>query len=376
MRPLSDLRPKPMIEVAKKPLMEHLLLELKSIGLTDVLILIGYKGNVIRDYFGDGSQWGLNITYHQSPENYETGTRLVAARALLSPLFLLLYADNLWPIPFDAMCAAFRAAGTRAMLTVYRNDDHYSRSNCTMNNGLVSLYNKSRTAPDLTHVDIGFLFIERDVIDGLPKENHNLEAVLYPQLAAAHQLAAFETEHRYYSATSPDRLPRVEAYLNPRKTVFLDRDGVLNDKPPQAHYVCQWKDFHWRPGAREALRFLRERNCRVIVISNQAGIARGMMTHDDAQDIHTRMAREAEAEDGFIDAIYYCPHHWDENCSCRKPKPGMLLAAQRDFSLNLSRCLFIGDDIRDGEAADAAHCPFRLVGEEDNLFDVVNNLVD
>lgn len=375
MRPLSDLRPKPMIEVAGKPLLEHLLIELTRAGLTRVLILTGYMGDVISDYFGDGATWGMDLSYHHSPEDYDTGARLAAARDLLDPLLLLLYADNLWPLPFEAMCAAFARAATPAMLTAYRNDDNYSRSNCRLQDGLVSAYDKARAAPNLTHVDIGFLFLQRQVLDLLPPSPGNFEAVLYPKLAAAKQLAAFETSHRYYSATSPDRLPRVEAYLRPKPTVLLDRDGVLNEKAPKAEYVSSWKDFRWCKGALEALKLLRANGYRVIVISNQAGIARGMLTHEAVQDIHRHMAREAEAGGGFIEAVYYCPHHWDEACACRKPKPGMLLAAQRDFSLNLSRCVYIGDDPRDGVAAEAAHCPFIPIDGKRDLLAAVKCLI-
>ncbi len=375
MRPLTDLRPKPMIEVAGKPLLEHLLLELKRAGFERVLILTGYMGDAIRDYFGDGARLGLSIVYHHSPEDYDTGTRIAAAKAQIEPVFMLLYADNLWPIPFAAMQQNFAAAGAPAMVTLYRNDDKYSRSNCTIKDGFVGVYDKSRTAENLTHVDIGFMFMRREVLDLLSQENVNFEAALYPQLAAKKQLAAFETSHRYYSATSPDRLPRVETYLNQRPTALLDRDGVLNRKAQKADYVTSRENFHWCDGAKEALALLRKNNYRVIVISNQAGIARGMMTNEAVQDIHRHMAREAEAAGGFIDAVYYCPHHWDDNCECRKPKPGMLIKAQRDFSLNLSRCVFIGDDERDGQAADAAHCPFIKVDEEQDLLFAVKRLI-
>jgi histidinol-phosphate phosphatase family protein len=86
------------------------------------------------------------------------------------------------------------------------------------------------------------------------------------------------------------------------------------------------------------------------------------MTEDDLRAVHAHMCQEAQVSRGRIDAIYYCPHGWDAGCKCRKPAPGMLFAAQRDFNLDLSRCIFIGDDVRDREAANAAGCGFRMVG--------------
>jgi histidinol-phosphate phosphatase family protein len=113
----------------------------------------------------------------------------------------------------------------------------------------------------------------------------------------------------------------------------------------------------------------------VIVVTNQAGIARGFMTADDLANLHARMKQEAADAGGGIDAIYHCPHSWDSPCDCRKPKPGMLFQAQRDFHLDLSRTLFIGDDERDEQAAKAAGCRPLLIDQERSLLDVVRNMV-
>jgi D-glycero-D-manno-heptose 1,7-bisphosphate phosphatase len=151
---------------------------------------------------------------------------------------------------------------------------------------------------------------------------------------------------------------------------------VLNRKAPRANYVRSWKEFEWLPGAQEALRLLKAGGYRVLVVSNQAGIARGAMSEADLIEIHRRMVREATQAGGRIDAIYYCPHNWDEGCECRKPKPGMLFQAQRDFNLDLSRTPFIGDDERDAQAADAGGCPSALVSEQKTLLDVVRELTN
>jgi D-glycero-D-manno-heptose 1,7-bisphosphate phosphatase len=112
------------------------------------------------------------------------------------------------------------------------------------------------------------------------------------------------------------------------------------------------------------------------VVSNQAGIARGAMTEEDLHEIHRAMAREIEQAGGHVDAIYFCPHDWDEGCDCRKPKPGMLFQAQRDFNLDLTRTWFVGDDERDGQAADAAGCLSALVTDERPLLAFVQSLLE
>jgi histidinol-phosphate phosphatase family protein len=157
--------------------------------------------------------------------------------------------------------------------------------------------------------------------------------------------------------------------------VILDRDGVLNKRPPRAHYVRTWEEFEWLPGAKEALRLFRKANYQVIVVSNQAGIGRGAMTEADVQRIHERMRTEAAQAGGRVDAIYYCPHDWNDGCECRKPKPGLLFQAQKDWSLDLTRTPFIGDDDRDAQAADRAGCPSALVSTEAPLLDVARRLI-
>jgi histidinol-phosphate phosphatase family protein len=109
----------------------------------------------------------------------------------------------------------------------------------------------------------------------------------------------------------------------------------------------------------------------VIVVSNQAGVARGAMTLADLEAVHEHMCADAS---GAVDRIYFCPHGWEDGCECRKPAPGMLFQAQRDFDLDLTRTPFIGDDERDRQAADAAGCPSVLVSEGHSLLDAVRSL--
>ncbi|RME50294.1 MAG: HAD family hydrolase, partial [Deltaproteobacteria bacterium] len=153
--------------------------------------------------------------------------------------------------------------------------------------------------------------------------------------------------------------------------VILDRDGVLNVRPPRACYVTAPEDFTWLPGAREALRRLKDAGIRCIVVTNQPGIARGALTAETLSAIHERMCREAAAAGGEITRIYHCPHGWDEGCACRKPNPGMLFQAQRDFDLDLSRTWFLGDDERDELAARRAGARFAMVSERRPLLRIV-----
>ncbi len=377
MRPFTDTNPKPMVPVHGKPFLEQLIGLLRLNGFERVLLLLGYLPNVIQDYFADGARFGLQIEYAVSDVDDETGRRLTLASSRLDDCFVLLYCDNYWPMRFDDMWRKFKIAGVPAMVTVYSNRDGYTRNNVRVVDGHVVCYDKSRTASGLNGVEIGYAFLTRHVVDLLPRgplDNVSFEQAAYPALVAEGQLLAYVTDHRYYSIGSYERLPLTEAFFAEQKTIILDRDGVLNRKPAQGQYVRHWQEFEWLPGAREALRLLKVLGYRVIVVSNQAGIARGMMTETDLALIHEQMRVEAAETGGTIDSIYYCPHGWDDGCECRKPKPGMLYQAQRDWHLDLTRTYFIGDDPRDREAGESAGCPWALVSDEAPLIDFVRRL--
>ena len=145
------------------------------------------------------------------------------------------------------------------------------------------------------------------------------------------------------------------------KTVFLDRDGVINRNPPNKGYVRKWTEFAFIPNARKAIRELTESGYRIIVITNQSGIGRGLYSEEDLADIHSRMIAEIEKTGGTIDAVYYCPHHPDAGCECRKPKPGMLIRAAREHNIELSKAYFIGDVPTDIEAGQRAGATTFLV---------------
>lgn len=365
--------PKAMVPFGGKPFLGYLLKRLRQQGFERVLLLLGYKAGQIMDYCGTGARFGLSIDYSVSGVEDDTGRRVKLAEAKLDPHFLLMYCDNDWPLVLDDMWAQFAASDAEAQVTVYRNRDAYTRDNIRVgSDGMVEVYDKSRAAPDLAGVDIGFLILSRDVVKRLPSDaNVSFEAHLYPQLVAERKLGAYETDHRYYSVSTPERLPTTERYLMWRPCVILDRDGVLNVKQPKATWVTSPEQWQWLPGALDALADLTRAGVEIVVVTNQAGIARGGLTLDDLDAIHYRMRTEARMHGAEISAIYFCPHDWDSRCECRKPKPGMLFQAQRAHALDLSVTPFVGDDDRDGIAAMAAGCPFFQVGAERGLEEAV-----
>ena len=137
-----------------------------------------------------------------------------------------------------------------------------------------------------------------------------------------------------------------------RPAIFLDRDGVIVENRDE--YVLSWDDVVFIPSALEALNKLAASDFAVVVVTNQAAVGRGLMSRADAQVINTHIQSEVFRAGGRLDAVYMCPHHPDEDCVCRKPKPGLLFRAADDLGLDLSQSWMIGDALTDLQAGQAA----------------------
>jgi D-glycero-D-manno-heptose 1,7-bisphosphate phosphatase len=146
--------------------------------------------------------------------------------------------------------------------------------------------------------------------------------------------------------------------------IFIDRDGVINCLRP-GDYVLDWSQFVFVPGIRLVLKQLASLGLPMIVISNQAGVGKGLLDPAGLQEITANMNQALLGDGTSLSAAYYCIHRADENCTCRKPKPGLLQAAADDFNIDLSRSIFIGDSETDVQAAQAAGCAPVLFGSED-----------
>jgi len=138
--------------------------------------------------------------------------------------------------------------------------------------------------------------------------------------------------------------------------VLLDRDGVINQRIVGGYVTC-WDKFIFLPGALEGLRLLTEKNYHVTVVSNQAGVGKGLMTTADLQEITRKFVKEVDAQGGRIRSVYYCTHRAEDDCPCRKPKPGLLLKAQAEHHFTFENTFLIGDSESDLLAAQAVGCP-------------------
>lgn len=157
------------------------------------------------------------------------------------------------------------------------------------------------------------------------------------------------------------------------KLILLDRDGVINYDSDD--FIKSPDEWHAIPGSLEAIALLNKAGIKVAIASNQSGLARGYFTEETLQKIHQKMLNELKQYNGHIDKIFYCPHGPNDNCECRKPKPGMLLQAFKYFNVKPEEACFAGDSQRDIDAAKTAGCHPILINTQNSLLTFVTNFL-
>jgi histidinol-phosphate phosphatase family protein len=159
-----------------------------------------------------------------------------------------------------------------------------------------------------------------------------------------------------------------------QRVIFLDRDGVINRRL-EGDYVKSYEEFEFLPGVVDAIRKINTKGFKVIIITNQSGIGRGIMTEEDLYRVHEQMLAELKKYNASIDAIYFCPHSPDEGCECRKPKDGLFKQALKDFDIDMSNSWMIGDELKDIEAGKKAGCKTYLLEKGKSLLDIIDEII-
>ncbi len=378
LRPLTDKIPKPMVPVNGRPFLEYLVTLLKENGIEEIVMLLGYKAEKIIEHFGDGSGFGIKIKYSVGDASYDTGKRLKNGRDLFDEHFLLMYSDNYWPLNLAKMAELYRKTNASVVMTAYNNkygagEYGYKNNLCISDSGLVNKYSLDYIEDnfDYSCIDVGSFVVAKNIIDKIPDRNISFQRDFLPKLISQKTVYAYRTDYPYVSITNIDKLKHAEKLLQPKKIVFLDRDGVINKKMPLHDYVKIWKEFKFLPGSIEAIKLLNNSGYEVYVVSNQQGVAKGVMSKKDLDKIHQNMSGELKKNRAEINAIYCCTHSQADGCDCRKPKPGLFFRAARDYNLDLTKTFFIGDRGSDLEAGKSAGCKTFLVSEGNSLLNII-----
>lgn len=359
LRPLTDEMPKPMVSVNGRPFLQYLLEQLAENGINRFVLLTGYLGEKIVEYFGDGSPWGWSISYSNGPGEWSTTKRIHEALDHIDEQFLLLYSDNFAQLRLSELAQVNRDRNSAITLSVVRKFPGNIRLD---SNSSVAKYDSRRSDSSADYVEIGYSLISKRKIGACLDEHiHENFSSVIQSLTDNQQVSAVVVATGYSSISDSLRLASTEVYLKHHKILLLDRDGTLNVKPERGEYVNSISEFQWIESSRDALRILGEKGFSFIIISNQAGVATGATKLEDLNKINEYIRAEFLNLGLRLIEIYVCTDHWNSESEFRKPNPGMFFAAAIDHKFRLDHSIYVGDDIRDAVAAKNTGCKCVLI---------------
>jgi NDP-sugar pyrophosphorylase family protein len=214
LRPITEIIPKALVEVAGQPFIVRQLSYLRDQGVCKVVLCIGYLGEMIEAVVGNGSKFGLDVSYSpDGPVLLGTGGAIKKALPMLGDQFFVLYGDSFLPVAFNAVEQAYLASGLDALMTVLKNGDQWDKSNVLFSNGKVLEYNKRAPRLDMTYIDYGLGVVSARVLDAYPAALPFDLADVYQALSMQGQLAGLEVHERFYEIGSHRGLKETEAYF-------------------------------------------------------------------------------------------------------------------------------------------------------------------
>lgn len=413
----SDI-PKPMIRIGDKPILQYQIECLKRQNLTDIVLIIGYLGQVIKDYFGVGDAFGVHISYIYEDEPLGTAGGLWYLKDEIREDFLLLNGDIIFDVDFERLLAYHQKTGCTATILTHPNGHPYdsglimTRQKTIQHTAGEEIKNREEQVQIVTEwihkeekrsiyknrVNSGIHMLSPKIFEmfGEEPEKKDLDRDILKALIPVGKLAAYDSPEYVKDMGTPERYHAVAEDVksgvvvaknlrNKQRAVFLDRDGTIN---VYKGFIRSVSEMELIEGVAEDVRKLNESPYLVIVVTNQPVIARGECTYEELERIHNKLETLLGMEGAYIDGLFFCPHHPDKgfageilelkrNCDCRKPKPGLLLEAARQYNIDLSQSYMIGDDIRDIQAGNAAGCKKSyLIDETHKLSDWVNEILN
>lgn len=377
--------PKPLIPVDGVPILEREIRSLAKQGFNDIILTVGYLADKIVSYFGDGSRLGVNIDYFVEKTPLGNAGALFRIREKIgNEPFLLLNADAAFDVNFNRMIAFHRQHGGLVTLFTHPNSHPYDSGLIIADkDGKVERWlSKEDERPQWydNRVNAGLHVVDPRVLDQLLGKidigkKVDLDRQLLKPLCGTGEMYCYDSPEYVKDMGTPERFHKVEANFKSgiveaknlnykQKAIFLDRDGTINK---YVGFLRNIDDFELIEGVTEAIKEINESGYLAIVVTNQPVIARGEVSWDELNEIHRKMQTLLGREGAYLDGICICPHHPDKgfpgerpeykiDCDCRKPKPGLLLKAAKDFNIDLHLSFMIGDDDRDVQAGQNAGC--------------------
>jgi D-glycero-D-manno-heptose 1,7-bisphosphate phosphatase len=357
----SKTTPKPLIPVAGKPFIQHLIEEFRRFGFTRCLILAGHLGDQVERFAEAKPVEGVAIDVLIEPEPLGTGGALRFAKERLEESFLLTNADSLFAFNYLDLVRPPEEPGWLAKMAL-RWVEPADRYGVVETDGTrVSAFRERGESGARGLINGGIYLLKREIAHEIGPGMVSLEREIFPALAPQGRVFGAIYDGPFIDIGVPDALVASAQFVPDiltRPAVFLDRDGVLNE---DSGYVHKPEDFHWIPGAKAAIKALNDAGYLVIVVTNQAGIARGLYDEATMHALHRWINDELRLCGAHIDAFYHCPHHpegviarYAKACTDRKPGPGMIMRALEDWPIRKAESVIIGDKESDIEAGRSA----------------------
>lgn len=398
----SDI-PKPMIKINKIPVLEREILSLRDQGFKDLIITVSHLGSIIMDYFGNGSKFGVKIQYYDEKTPLGNAGALFKLRDQLTEPFLLLNADAIFDVDFKRFVTFHYSHGGLVTLFTHPNNHPYDSGLIIADkNGMVEKWlakEDARPRYYRNRVNAGLHVIDPKVLDQItvdvnmigtinPKTGKmfkiDLDRQILKPLSGTGKMFCYDSPEYVKDMGTPERFQQVEKDFmegkveaknlsKKQKAVFLDRDGTIN---VYKGFLRNIEEFELIPGIETAIKKINDSGYLTIVVTNQPVIARGEIKWNELEEIHNKMETELGKAGAYLDRIYFCPHHPHRgyegeivelkiDCDCRKPKPGMLLKAAKDFNIDLTQSFMVGDSDNDIKAGIAAGCKSILINNSD-----------
>lgn len=359
---------KPMAPVAGRPFLRFVMDQLAAAGVERAVVADGCRREQIEEYFG-GCYRGMDVVYSPEEEPLFTGGAVKQALAKCRGEWVFVMNGDTWlDADFGAMEAAADGApdSVKAIIAVKRMRDfeRYGTVDVDESGTIIAFHEKKPCAEGL--INAGVYLIRKDALDGMPTK-FSLENEFFEKVVSDGALRACECAGGFIDIGVPVDYELAQTMLAPLargwKLAMFDRDGTIN---VDTGHLFELEKLELIPATVELMaRYAADPDYKVVVVTNQAGIAKGLYTEGDMRALHRYMEQELEKRGARVDAWYFCPHHPDYTgeCACRKPAPGMLLAAMRDFDANSADCVMHGDKPSDEAAAKAAGVGFAYAGE-------------
>jgi histidinol-phosphate phosphatase family protein len=339
MRPITEYLPKALTMFNGFPILYHQLIQLQRLEISKVYILTGYLSDQISKYL---SQLNLKIEIIIKKTTIELSPaqRILDIKDLLRDDFLLLYCDNCL-IKDDVLKSICHSNSSYNFLLNKRNP-----GNIKILGERELDFRISRFAGNDLYVELGYTRIRNSNFFQILSRTENLSETF--EIICLNEQVSFNIiDEQYFSASN------INSFMNQQvkdKIIFLDRDGIINYRLNTGTYVDSLEKFSPVSNNWDFLRFLSKNGFYFVVITNQAGVALKKIGIDFLNDLHKSLALNMILSNINFLGIYFCPHHWEDECNCRKPRPGLITSAMEDLHLVGSNYLMIGDNDSDVNA--------------------------